>query len=472
MRHLWATLDDQVDISVENAPCIGAAAAIAAVAATWAVREVAEMHLPFLFCVAAVVLAAMLYGFAAAAIATVLSLIGTVALAAGEHPLVNTRNVTLIALICLCLGACGETIRRLRAQVLVALRNAARRERVLELFFGESPAVTLVIDESEQIVAASEATYRLMGLSHRDVIGKTVKRYLGENNVGAEKKTVMLEDGRILHLRTTTVPMEIAERRFAIIYVRDETAMVQASEELAMVQRELHQMARATSLGQLGSSIAHELNQPLAFVANYVGAARAMLDRPQPDVVKAKAAIDDALAQVFRASSVLKNLRGFAARRSPARHWIDARDALGEAIRLGSFSALEARATLKLDLADELGEVLIDQVQFQQVVLNLITNAADAVRARDDRRIAVRAWVDYRKMLRISIEDSGDGVPDHLADLAFAPFQSTKSNGVGIGLAICRTIVEAHGGSISHDRDTSLGGARFVFSVKRRSTGG
>ena len=472
MRHLWTSLDDRVDVAVENAPLIGAGAAIIAVAATWAAREVAEIHLPFLFCVAAVVSAAMLYGFVAATVTTILSLVGTAILAAGEQPLVNLRNLILIALLCLCLGACGEVIRRLRAQVLVALRNAERRERVLEVIFDESPAVTLVVDEDDRIVAASEATYRLMGLSRGDVIGTTATRYLGENRVGSEKKTVMLEDGRILHIRATKAPMEIAGRRFAIIYVRDETEMVQASEELAVVQRELHQIARATSLGQLGSSIAHELNQPLAFVANYVGAARAMLDRPKPNVVKAKAAIDDALAQVFRASSVLKNLRGFVARRSPARRWVDARAVLGEAIRLGSFAALEARAAVTLDLADELGEMLIDQVQFQQVVLNLITNAADAVRARDDRRIAVRAWIDYREMLSISVEDSGDGVPDHLADLAFAPFRSTKSNGVGIGLAICRTIVEAHGGNISHDRDTPLGGARFVFSVKRRNTGG
>ncbi len=472
MRHLLATLDDRVDVAVENAPFIGAGAAVAAVAATWAAREVAEIHLPFLFCVAAVVFAAMLYGFVAAAIATILSLIGTIILAAGEQPLINARNVIVVALTCLGLGACGETIRRLRGQVSVALRNAEQRERVLEVIFDESPAVTLVVDEDERIVAASDATYRLMGLSRSDVVGKTANCYLGENRVGSEKKTVMLEDGRILHIRATKVPMGIAGRQFAVIYVHDETEMVRASEELAVVQRELHQIARATSLGQLGSSIAHELNQPLAFVANYVGAARAMLDRPKPNVAKAKAAIDDALAQVFRASSVLKNLRGFVARRSPARRWIGARDVLGEAIRLGSFSALEARATLKLDVAADLGEVLIDQVQFQQVLLNLITNAADAVRAQDDRRIAVRAWLDCSDMLSISVEDSGNGVPDHLADLAFAPFRSTKSNGVGIGLAICRTIVEAHGGSISHDRDTPLGGARFVFSVKRRDTGG
>lgn len=471
MQRFWAKIDGS-DSAVTGAFFLTACATSAtALAATWIARQAATIDLPFLFCIAAVLVTALRNGFSGAILSATLTLTGTTLLAGNDRSLVNPRNLVVVATFCLCLAICGEVLRRVRHREQRAAMRAARREAVLQIMFDESPAVTLVIDEDHRIIAANAAAGLLFARPRTDLIGRPIEAFVPETLDASEPNKIEVSNGPTLHLRASEVSLAAAHRSLRLIYVRDETAAVQAAEELAITQRELHQIARASALGQFGSSIAHELNQPLAFIANYAGAARALLIREQPDIKAATNALDDALSQVFRAATVLKRLRDFVARRPPTLQWQPADMVFADALRLGSPAVNETGAALIIDLPASAGLVLVDPVQLQQIIVNLFLNAADAVRGREGQVVMFRARADAHDVLTVSVEDSGPGVSCLDAENVFDPFRSTKAEGVGIGLAICRTIVESHGGRIWCDAETTLGGARFAFTLQRREQG-
>jgi len=468
MHRLWATLDEQAQ---SGSPHLGLATAgalaLVALIVTRSLSETLSIDLPYLFCIAAVLFSAVRNGLPAALLTMAISLTGTTLLAP-RTGVANPRSTVVVALFCLGIAIAGEAGVRLRRRERVLAAHAASRQQALQVMFDASPAVTLIVDGHGRVAAANEAARRLFGRDQPGLVGRLIDE-LAPPASGGDLTSVITEDGRTLHLRVTEAVLPLGAQSLRTVYIRDETAAVAASERLALTQRELYQIARATSLGQLGSSIAHELNQPLAFAANYGGAARAMLDRPHPDLPAVTAAIDDMLKQVFRAAAVLKRLRNFVARHSPTLAWLGAAAMLDEAARLGSLAVKEARAALEIDVAGAEGEVLVDAVQVQQIILNLLVNAAEAVRGHDQRRIVLRAWVE-RGELMVAVEDSGPGVPNKARRDVFAPFRSTKPDGVGIGLAVCRTIVEAHSGRIWCDDQTFLGGARFVFTLPWRAS--
>lgn len=471
MRRFWSIVDERVIEPGDRGIAVSGAVAFGAILATWAAGSILGVNLPFLFCIGAVLVGAVRGGFLAATFAAIISLMGTTLLAGRDHTLVNQRSLIVVATFCLALAVCGEVLRRLRWREREATIQALRREQTLQVMFDGSPAVTLVVDRSGRIVALNDAAVRLLGMPRDRLLGQAVGAFLPHSMNLPGPQPVILPDGRNLQVRVWEAALPIGGRQFRMVYIRDETEAVRAANTLAVTQGELHRIARATALGQFGSSIAHELNQPLAFIANYAGAARALLAQKPARPVEAAQALDDALGQIFRASAVLKKLRAFVGRSPAVLAWQPATAVLDDAIALGGMAVREAGALLMTDIEAGSAEVLIDAVQFQQVIVNLLLNAADAARDADLPRVLVRAWSDDAAELVISIEDSGAGVPASVAQDVFAPFQSTKPDGVGIGLAICRTIVEAHGGRIWCDTGSTLGGARFSFTLQRRDAG-
>jgi two-component system sensor kinase FixL len=471
MKRFWVMIDDEApSAQLWFRISIAILAGVSAVVAAQLARQLLSVDLPFLFCIAAALAMASYAGLAATLIASVVAFSGTVALARPADPLVTTRHVVVVSIFCFCIAVIGEALRQSRGRERRLAVIARRRERVLEVLFKEAPAVIMIADEHNKVLAANLAATRLFAHDQSGLAGQSVHDLVGTTTLAEPVETTIRVDGRPRHLRTSATSLVMAGRRFHMVYVRDETEAFNAHEELARTQRELHQISRATALGQLGSSIAHELNQPLSFVTNYAGVAQAMLAVDQPDLPRIRQILDDMVAQVLRAADVLKRLRAFSGRRRFAPAEVDAADAIGEAIKFGQLAVKDARATLEVDSRVAGQHLFVDAVQLQQVILNLMINAADAVRLRSDRRIAVRAWVDT-KTVQITVSDTGPGLPDTMQHKAFAPFQSTKENGVGIGLAICRTIVEAHGGRISCDSDPILGGARFLVSLPLASGG-
>lgn len=467
LQRLWTTIDEgQIATQSWSDVALACFTGVGGIAAAQVAGRVFGIDLPFLFCIAATVITAAFAGLSATIVATVIAFSGTIAFARAVDPLVTPRNLIVVGSFCLSIALIGEALRRSRLREHRLSIMTIRRERALEVMFMASPAVMLIADRNDRIVAANDAAARIFSTEGADLVGVSLTALIGDAPSDIPIRTKHVVHDRELYLQISATALPLAEQQFRTIYVRDETEAVHSHEELERTQRELYQISRATALGQVGSSIAHELNQPLAIVNNYAGVAYAMLNANQPDFEGIRAVLNDMSLQVMRAADLLKRLRGFVGRQRAEPVPVDAADAISDAIRLGALAVKDVRAELDIRNYINTERMVVDTVQLQQVVLNLLINAGDAIREQAVRHISVRAWADAAA-IHLSVSDNGPGLPVAMREKVFAPFQSTKEHGVGVGLAICRTIVDAHGGRIWCERDSELGGARFVVSLPK-----
>jgi signal transduction histidine kinase len=215
-------------------------------------------------------------------------------------------------------------------------------------------------------------------------------------------------------------------------------------------------------MGELATSLAHELNQPLAAILANAQAARRLMTGPYPDLAEVRATLDDIVDDDKRAGEVIRRMRALLKKEEFRPEPVDLNDVVRTVLRLLAHEAVRRGVTLETDLAANLPRVRGDVVQLQQVVLNLVVNACDAV-ARcppERRRVLARTRERLPGHLEILVEDAGDGVPDtHVAQL-FEPFFTTKAEGLGMGLSITRSILELHGGRIEV-QNLEGGGACF-----------
>ncbi len=233
-----------------------------------------------------------------------------------------------------------------------------------------------------------------------------------------------------------------------------------AQEKVRSLQSELINVTRRSAMGAMASTLAHELNQPLAAIGNYAaGSRRALEAGGQADAVAASVAAIERCA--LRAGNIIRSLRAITRESTSMRQTIDAGLLVREAAALAMAAGGEA-VTLHLDLADQL-PVSADPVQIQQVIVNLVRNAIDAVQGSKRREIAIAARIAGGEA-RIQVDDSGPGIEPDLIDRLFESFVTSKADGMGIGLSICRTIVEAHGGRISAANRPG-GGASLLVSL-------
>jgi C4-dicarboxylate-specific signal transduction histidine kinase len=198
------------------------------------------------------------------------------------------------------------------------------------------------------------------------------------------------------------------------------------------------------------ASIAHEINQPLAAIVTSSNAGLRWLARDAPDLAEARAALQRIANDGHRASQVIGSIRSMFRNDAPDRTAIDVNDLIREALALVDGDLQRMSVSLQTELAGQLPPVLADQIQLQQVIVNLVTNAVDAMRPVTDRArvLRVRSASDAANGVRVMVEDSGTGIDPQAAERIFDPFFTTKSNGMGLGLSICRSIVEAHGGRL------------------------
>ena len=244
----------------------------------------------------------------------------------------------------------------------------------------------------------------------------------------------------------------------------------QSQEDLRNTQAELAHLTRVMTMGELTASIAHEVNQPLAGIITNASTCLRMLAADPPNVDGARETARRTIRDGNRASDVVTRLRALFSRREPAAEPVDLNEATQEVVALTSSHLQRGSVSLRLELADDLPVVSGDRVQLQQVILNLIRNAADAMSAVEDRprQLLVRTGRDEGDCVRVTVRDTGTGVDPQAGDRLFEAFYTTKSDGMGIGLSLSRSIVESHRGRLwaaSNDGP----GATFAFSIPRGS---
>jgi C4-dicarboxylate-specific signal transduction histidine kinase len=248
--------------------------------------------------------------------------------------------------------------------------------------------------------------------------------------------------------------------------VVDVTAAKLAQAKLHKAQTELAHVTRVTTLGEMTASISHEVNQPLAAVVNAAGACLRWLDGSTPNLDEARRAAQWIIRDGNRAAEVIRRVRALAKNAEPQKEPLDINGIIDEVMGLVHRELATRQVSCRLELTPALPIVLADRVQLQQVIINLVMNGVEAMQSIVDRPhdLTIRSYQDQARRLVVDVMDSGAGITADNADKLFNAFFTTKSGGMGMGLSICRSIIEAHGGRLSAANNTGPG-ARFQFKL-------
>lgn len=306
------------------------------------------------------------------------------------------------------------------------------------------------------MVAANESSQPLLSVD--DVLVDTDRTFpaalaafvRGESFHEGETEIVRADGGRVPVLFTITFPSDEDSDGCVLVFVVDITERKQAQDAVLRAQAELAHAARVATLGELTASIAHEVNQPLMAVVTNGEAGMRWLKRETPDLHEVETAMGRIVSEGRRAGEIVKRIRGFLTKGSAQRDVLDATSIIEDASRLLDHDFSREQIELRVEVEPDLPGIVGDRIQLQQVLVNLMVNASQAMAGQPQPRllmIAARSVGADR--VAITVTDSGPGVSTEDADQLFDPFFTTKPQGMGMGLAICRTTVEAHGGQLS-----------------------
>jgi two-component system sensor kinase FixL len=465
--------------------------AVACVAVAVAIRlllsPVASDELLYLLLVPALMVAAVIGGLGPALLATALGLVFGILVSPVHSQLTggDIVNAAAFAVIGLGIAGVGELLRRNRLRATASTQDALAREAHLQSILDTVPDAMIVIDERGIMQSFSSAASRLFGYAPGEVIGKNVKllmpspyreshdgyldRYLrtGERRIIGIGRVVVGErrDGSTFPMELSVGEMSSANRRFFTGFIRDLTERQRTEGRLQELQTELIHISRLTAMGEMASALAHELNQPLSAIANYMKGSRRILEsRSDEDLVVVRGAMDKAAEQSLRAGQIIGRLRDFVARGESERRIESLKKLIEEASALALVGAKEHGIRVRFQIDQAHGLVLVDKVQIQQVLLNLIRNAIEAME-ESPRRELVIASRPAGELVEVLVADTGPGIAPEITDQLFQPFITTKRLGMGVGLSISRSIVESHGGQIAVEPNQG-GGTVFRFTLQ------
>ncbi|MEO1321394.1 MAG: PAS domain S-box protein [Pseudomonadota bacterium] len=358
-------------------------------------------------------------------------------------------------------------------------------EPLMRSVLASVPDAMIVINQQGQILAFSAAAERLFGYKANEVAGKNVAmlmtganathhdQYIQNYLSTGEKQIIGI--GRIVEAKLaggTSIPVELkigeAEidgQKLFTGYIRDMSEQQANALRLNQMQVELANFSRLSAVGTMASAMAHELNQPLTAVANYLEAARDLLDNADPDTLALiQDALDAAANQSIRAGQIVRRLRDYVSRGELDMRPVALIDVVEDATSLAKVGFDGQLARVILQIPSDFPSVLADRLQLRQVIVNLIRNAIEALAESENPRIWITASLE-NGLAKITIEDNGPGIPNADETSPFDAFNSTKPGGMGLGLSICQTIMDAHGTMIEH-APSSRGGAAFTFTLR------
>jgi two-component system, LuxR family, sensor kinase FixL len=346
------------------------------------------------------------------------------------------------------------------------------------------PDAMIVIDEHGVVQSFSAAAERMFGYAAAEIVGSNVSRlmpsphrgnhdaYLARYLKTGERRIIGI--GRVVTAQRkdgTSFPIELAVgevssggQRLFTGFARDLTERQRTEKRLQELQSELSHVSRLTEMGQMASALAHEVTQPLTAATNYLGAGGRLLASGDAPGKRAAEIVASALDQVTRATQIIRRLREFVKKGETEQRSEDLVKLIEEASALALIGVRERGVRVQLQAAPRLPSALVDKLQIQQVVVNLMRNAVEAMEACERRELRVATAAGADGWITVSIIDSGPGIAPEIREKLFQPFVTTKAQGMGVGLSICRSIVEGHGGRLWVEPNPE-GGTIFHFTV-------
>ncbi|MBL6853328.1 MAG: PAS domain S-box protein [Alphaproteobacteria bacterium] len=362
------------------------------------------------------------------------------------------------------------------------ITQAAREDPLFDALISTAVDGIVVIDEDSIVRVYNKACERLFGYRTDEVLGKNISMlmplpyreahdaYVGHYLKTGERHIIGIgrevsgrrKDGSTFPMYLSVGEGHVLNQRIFVGIITDLSEHQARDKRIQELQLEMWQLGRLTDMGQIAAGLAHELNQPLTAILNYTNAGRdiaAESGDKELERIFAKVA-----EQTSRAGAIIKRLRSFIEKREPHRVPEDLGRVIEDSIRLGMTDAAERGVDLELDIATGLPKAMIDRIQIQQVLVNLMKNAAEAMEDSPRRLITVGTATVGEDLLQVSVADTGPGIENEIADKLFQAFVTSKRNGMGMGLNICRSIVESHGGRLWAEANPG-GGTVFRFNL-------
>lgn len=376
---------------------------------------------------------------------------------------------------------------QLREMNLLLDERVRARTALLQSILDTVPDAMVVIDSDGVIESFSATAERLFGYGSAEVCGRNVStlmpspyreehdQYIERCRQSHERRIIGREvmgqrrDGSVFPMELSVGEVLHADRQLFTGFVRDLSERRKADHRLQELQSELIHVSRLSEMGQMATMVAHELNQPLSAITNYMKGGIQLLER-DGDLSRPilRTAMERSAAQALRAGQIIKRLRDFVSRGEIERRFESVSTLITEAAEL---ACLAIRKDVRIEVSNDPPDVTIlaDKIQIQQVLFNLFRNAAEAVAEQEHRFVTVNAKLDEDDVL-ISVIDNGPGISADVQDRLFQPFVSTKKNGMGVGLSICHTIVAAHYGRLWTETNPG-GGTIFRIALPRAQEG-
>jgi two-component system sensor kinase FixL len=452
----------------------------------WALHPWLTDRGAFVIFIPAVFIAAGFGGFGPGLLATALSAVfGFLLTRQGSFAYPEILEPSLFALVGLGISWFGEQLRKARLRSHKSARDLLAREAHLRSILDAVPDATVVIDEQGVIQSFSAAAERLFGYGQPEVLGQNVSmlmpspyredhdRYIARYLATGEKRIIGIDrvvtgerrDGSTFPMKLEVGEMKSGERRYFTGFIRDLTERQETEHQLHELQTELAHLSRLTALGEMASTLAHEINQPLSAITNYLqGCTRLLETVDHPNVPKIREALAETTKQTLRAGHIIGQLREFVSRGETEKRPENINRLIEEASALALVGAKEEGVKTVFRFDTEVLPVLVEKVQIQQVLLNLMRNAIEAMQGCARKELVVATSQKEQDIVEVSVADTGGGLSSEIADRLFQPFVTTKPAGMGVGLSISKRIVEAHGGKMWAEPNPQ-GGTVFRFTL-------